>query len=139
MPKAKRAVEISLTKTKKKTKENKGNLIQRVRDSLNEYERLYVIEYENVPSSEFIKVRQEFKADSQFLLGKKSVMSVALGRTKEEEVAEDLHAVSQCLLSGEKRGLLFTNKKHASVLKNQEQFKVKLVGYWTSKKGYHEI
>jgi hypothetical protein len=72
-------------------------------------------------------------------MGKKSVMSVALGRTKEEEVADDLHAVSQCLLSGEKRGLLFTNQKHASVLKNRDQFKVNLLAYWTKKKGFHEI
>jgi hypothetical protein len=72
-------------------------------------------------------------------MGKKTIMGVALGRTKEEETFEDLHAVSHCLLSGEKRGLFFTNQKHASVLKKRDQFKVELLGYWAKKKGYHEI
>jgi hypothetical protein len=33
-----------------------------------------------------IQVRQQFKADTQFFLGKKTLMSFALGREKEEEV-----------------------------------------------------
>ncbi|KAI6191691.1 Ribosome assembly factor mrt4 [Aphelenchoides bicaudatus] len=139
MPRAKREKVISLTDTKKKTKEGKQNLVQKIRSALDEYERVYVVEYDNVPSSEFIKVRQQFKQDSQFFLGKKSLMSFALGRTKEEEIANDLHVLSMNLVMGDKRGLLFTNKTHASVLKKKDELMVNPLGYWSKKKGYHEI
>jgi hypothetical protein len=43
MPRAKREKIVPLTKTKKQTKEEKGNLIQRIRDALDTYERFVVI------------------------------------------------------------------------------------------------
>lgn len=60
----------------------------------------------HIENSFVFQLRHRLKDTSQFFVGKKTVMGLALGRTKEEESEKDLHAVSQCLLSGQKRGLL---------------------------------
>ena len=50
----------------KKTKDAKARLIDDIRESLNEYERVYVIEYEGIRTNLFKDVRMNFR-DSRFV------------------------------------------------------------------------
>ncbi|KAI6205454.1 Ribosome assembly factor mrt4 [Aphelenchoides besseyi] len=114
MPRAKREREVPLTKVKKKTRESKENLVEQIKSAVEKYARLFVFDFENLRSAKFIEIRQQFKSDSQFFLGKKKVMAIALGRTPDAEVADDLHKVSEALVG--QCGLLFTNKKKSEIV-----------------------
>ncbi|KAI6209543.1 Ribosome assembly factor mrt4 [Aphelenchoides besseyi] len=114
MPRAKREREVPLTKVKKKTRESKENLVQQIKSAVEKYARLFVFDFENLRSAKFIEIRQQFKNDSAFFLGKKTVMAIALGRTPDAEIADDLHKVSEALVG--QCGLLFTNKKKSEII-----------------------
>ncbi|KAI6244023.1 Ribosome assembly factor mrt4 [Aphelenchoides fujianensis] len=116
MPRAKRDREVPLTKVKKKTRESKENLVRQVKSAVENYARLFVFNFENLRSAKFTEIRQQFKKDSQFFLGKKSVMALALGRSAEEEVADGLHRVSSVLVG--QCGLLFTNQKKSDIIRS---------------------
>ncbi|XP_040583400.1 LOW QUALITY PROTEIN: mRNA turnover protein 4 homolog [Lepeophtheirus salmonis] len=112
MPKSKRDKKVSLTKTDKKVGlESKRALVDKIRESLDAYTRVFIFETENARNLHLQKIRREWKEDkggSVFFMGKNRVMSLALGRSAEEEVGPGLHKIS-ALLNGQ-RGLLFTNE-----------------------------
>lgn len=56
-----------------------------------------------------------------FFVGKNNVMSVALGRSKENEVQKNLHKISACLKG--QCGLMFTNATHNEVVSYFENYK----------------
>eukprot|EP00943_MAST-04B_sp_MAST-4B-sp1_P006897 g6897.t1 len=106
MPKSKRKRNGALTKTEGKGAQLKMDLVEKVRDSVDNYKFLYVFSYENMRTNMFKKVRQQLK-QSRLFLGKNKVMQVALGRSEEEEYGDELMKISQ-QLSGN-RGLLFSD------------------------------
>lgn len=114
MPKSKRDRKIALTKTKKKLGlETKQSLVDKIRESVDKYERLFVFSVDNMRNLHLKKLREEWKDSSAFFLGKNRVMALALGRTEAEEYAEKLHNVSKLLRH--QRGLLFTNEPISKV------------------------
>jgi len=120
MPRSKREKDVSLTKVKKNRKEQKTKLSEEIRKCVDSYPNLFVFCVDNMRNSKLKDVRQHFKADSRFFFGKSKVMSLALGRIKEEEYQENLHRVSK-KLSGQ-CGLLFTNRSIEEVRGYFNQF-----------------
>ena len=53
MPKSKRNKMVSLTKVKKKGREGKEELIEKIQECVDEYDHSYVLSYENMRSSPF--------------------------------------------------------------------------------------
>uniref|UniRef100_A0A914YI93 Ribosome assembly factor mrt4 n=1 Tax=Panagrolaimus superbus TaxID=310955 RepID=A0A914YI93_9BILA len=115
MPKSKRDKEISLTKVKKKTRENKNAVINRIQDALAQHKNIFVFSIDSMRSTKMTEIRQKFKETSRFFYGKNTVMSVALGRDAATEKEKGLHKVSQ-LLKGQ-CGLMFTNENGKNVIK----------------------
>ncbi|KAG7164891.1 mRNA turnover protein 4 homolog [Homarus americanus] len=113
MPKSKRDKKISLTRTKKKGLEFKQNLVEEIRSCIASYARIFVFSADHVKTNKLKDMRLEW-GHSRFFLGKNKVMALALGRTPEEEIYDNLHKVSQKLVG--QRGLLFTNSSEEEVL-----------------------
>jgi len=114
MPKSKRAKQISLTKTRKNCLERKQTLVEKVRENVDNYARIFVMNVDNMRNSKIKIVRQEWK-HSRFFFGKNKVMALALGREPSEEYQENLHKLSQRLKG--QCGLLFTNSTKDEVVK----------------------
>ncbi|TDH73480.1 uncharacterized protein CCR75_003085 [Bremia lactucae] len=112
MPKSKRQRTKPLTKANKKGNELKKSVVDAIRNAVNTYDSIFVFTFQNMRSNHFKDVRMEFK-DSRFFLGKNKVMKLALGRSKEEEYAQNLHCLSNDV-SGN-TGLLFTSKPYDEV------------------------
>jgi len=112
MPKSKRERVVPLTKTEKKGREAKNDMIDLVRQSLQEYDSLYVFSFDLMRTKLFAQVRKEWPSD-RFFLGRNKVMQVALGKTQAEELAPGSHNISARLQGT--CGLLFTNKPDAEV------------------------
>lgn len=101
---------VALTQTEKRaTRDHKSNYIQQVRDAIDEHEAVYLFNYENMRSNKFKDVRLEFRGDGRILLGKNKLLQIALGRTPEEEYAENLRHVAKRIAGGSV-GLLITSK-----------------------------
>jgi mRNA turnover protein 4 len=116
MPKSKRDKQISLTKTKKvATKAHKEGLVSSVRECIEEYKNVFVFSVQNMRSTKLIAIRQEMKADSRMLMGKRKVMILALGKSTEAECAPNIHKLGKYLVG--QTGLLFTNRSAIEVKK----------------------
>jgi len=119
MPKSKRNRTISLTATKKKGLEFKQNLITEVRETLDQYDNLFIISMFNQRNL-FLKDLRHQWSDSKFLFGKNKVISLAFGRTIESEYKENLAKLIPHLAGN--IGLLFTNRTKDEVLKFFSEF-----------------
>ncbi|KAK9878098.1 hypothetical protein WA026_020742 [Henosepilachna vigintioctopunctata] len=106
MPKSKRDKKISLTKTSKKGLALKQKIIDDVRSCVEKFKDIYVFSHKNMRNLKMKDIREEWKP-SRFFFAKNRVIGVGLGRNKEEEVADNLHKVTNCL-KGQK-ALLFTD------------------------------
>ncbi|XP_064115915.1 mRNA turnover protein 4 homolog [Macrobrachium nipponense] len=113
MPKSKRDKKISLTRTTKKGLEFKQNLVDVIRGCVDQYARIFVFSTHHMQTNNLKDMRLEW-SHSRFFLGKNKVMALALGRTPEEEVCENIHKVSSKLVGH--CGLLFTNSTKDEVL-----------------------
>ncbi|KAF4031379.1 Insertion domain in 60S ribosomal protein L10P [Phytophthora infestans] len=113
MPKSRRQRTKPLTQANKKGNELKQNVVDAIRNAVDTYDSAYVFSFQNMRTNHFKEVRMDFK-DSRFFLGKNKVMKLALGRSKEEEYAENLYRLSKDV-SGN-TGLLFTSKPHDEVV-----------------------
>jgi len=116
MPKSKREKKIALTKVDKKVGlEPKQQLVERVRNAVDNYARIFVFKPENMRNKTLKDVRETW-SHSKFFIGKNRVIAKALGCSEEEEYNENLHKVTM-LLRGEV-GLLFTNEKVDEVVQH---------------------
>ncbi|CAN4108062.1 unnamed protein product [Withania somnifera] len=107
MPKSKRNRAVTLSKTKKKGKEHKENIVNSIRECAEKYSSVYVFSFENMRNLKFKEFRDQLKSSSRFFLGSNKVMQVALGRSVAEEIRPGLHKISK-LVRGDS-GLCFTN------------------------------
>lgn len=114
MPKTKRYQKISLTQTKKKGLGGKQQLVEDVRSCVEKYSHIYLFSVQNMRNNKLKSIRNEWK-DSRFFLGKNRVISVALGRSKEDECKENVHEISKRLKG--QCGILFTDKSSEEVFK----------------------
>jgi len=114
MPKSKRDRKVTLSKTEKKAGlEFKQDLVEKIRNCVNDYARIFVFSVDNMRNNHLKDIREKWNK-SKFYLGKNRVMSLALGRTPEEEIFGNLHKVSGLLRT--QCGLLFTNETKEGVL-----------------------
>ncbi|KAL2254366.1 mRNA turnover protein 4 homolog [Sesamum indicum] len=107
MPKSKRNRPVTLSKTKKKGREHKENVVNSIRDAVEKYDSVYVFSFENMRNLKFKEFRERLKSSSRFFLGSNKVMQVALGRSVADEIRSGLHKISK-LLRGDS-GLCFTS------------------------------
>uniref|UniRef100_A0A7S2VG84 Ribosome assembly factor mrt4 n=1 Tax=Entomoneis paludosa TaxID=265537 RepID=A0A7S2VG84_9STRA len=116
MPKSKRVREVALTQTDKRaTRDHKSKYIEEVRDAVDKHESIYLFSYENMRSSQFKNVRMHFRGtDSRIFLGKNKLLQIALGRSAEEEYADNLQHMAKRITGGSV-GLLFTSRERATV------------------------
>ncbi|CAG9861665.1 unnamed protein product [Phyllotreta striolata] len=121
MPKSKRDKKISLTKTDKKGLVLKQKIVEDVRNCVEKYKSVYVFTYRNMRNETMKAVREEWKP-SRFFFGKNKVIAIGLGRTKEEEVDEDLHKLARVLKN--QCGLLFTDCTKKEVVDWFESYSV---------------
>ncbi|KAL4716048.1 hypothetical protein ACJJTC_002813 [Scirpophaga incertulas] len=119
MPKSKRDKKVSLTKTNKKGLVLKQKTIEDIRNSLTKYENIFLFTVDNMRNTKLKDLRSEWK-DSRFFFGKNKVMSVALGRTKTDEVEDQLNLLSKHLKG--QCGLLMTNRDVIDVLQWFENY-----------------
>ena len=115
MPKSKRDKKISLTRVEKKAGlETKAALVEKVRESVDNYARLFVFQVVNMRNNK-LKAARETWSHSQFFIGKNRVLMKALGVSEEEEYSDNLHLVSRCIKN--ECGLLLTNQDREEVIK----------------------
>ncbi|CAI9764504.1 unnamed protein product [Fraxinus pennsylvanica] len=97
MPKSKRNRAVTLSKTKKKGREHKENVVNAIRESVEKYDTVYVFTFENMRNLKFKEFRDQLKSSSRFFLGSNKVMQVALGRSAADEIRPGLHKISKLL------------------------------------------
>jgi len=114
MPRSKRDKKVSLTKTDKKGLQWKQKIIEDIRGSIEKYPNVFVFSVENMRNNLLKDLRQEWKKDSKFFFGKRRIMQIGLGRTKEDEIKPGLYKLSKRLLG--QSGLLFTEREKNEVL-----------------------
>uniref|UniRef100_R4G5E5 Ribosome assembly factor mrt4 n=2 Tax=Rhodnius prolixus TaxID=13249 RepID=R4G5E5_RHOPR len=119
MPKSKRDKKVSLTKTTKKGLEAKQRFLEAIRNSVNEYNNIFVFSVDNMRNTQLKELREKWK-HSRFFFGKNKVMTLGLGRKKEDEVEDSLHHISSRLKG--QCGLLFTNESPADVISYFESY-----------------
>ncbi|XP_022915970.2 mRNA turnover protein 4 homolog [Onthophagus taurus] len=119
MPKSKRDKKISLTKTDKKGLALKQKIVDDIKSCVEKFNSIYVFTFKNMRNEKMQDIRQEWKP-SRFFFGKNKVIGIGLGRTQEEEVAEDLHKLTKTLKG--QCGLLFTNCTRKEVVEWFESF-----------------
>ena len=83
-----------------------------VRDALDKYASVFLFSFEDMRSNKFKEVRRVFR-DSKIFMGKNKLLQLAMGRTAEDEYADNLREVSK-LCKGSV-GLLMTDRDCASV------------------------
>ena len=109
---SKRVKEISLTKVSKKGKEHKARQVEKVRDLLEKYSTVILLEYSNFKTSSFQQVREQWPT-SKFILGKAKVLQKALGTSPETSPKPNLYQLSEVTITQNitgNSGLLFTNE-----------------------------
>lgn len=119
MPVSKRNRVVALTKTSSKGRDLKTKMIDLLRESLDEYNSVYVLKFENMRAARFKEIRMHWK-ESRIFLGKNTVAQIALGKSKEDEYKDNLRHISKKLVGD--KGLLFTNRPKKEVLKYFKEF-----------------
>ncbi|KIJ54892.1 hypothetical protein M422DRAFT_24777 [Sphaerobolus stellatus SS14] len=121
MPKSKRSKLVSLTKTGKKGKENKEELLKNVQENTEKWDYVYIFRIGKMRSEHIQTVRKLWKGDGRFFFGKCAVMSKALGDKPETEHRQGLHKIAQRLKG--QTGLFFTSYDPTKVDEWFEDFK----------------
>jgi len=93
MPKSKRNKVISLTKVKKKPRENKDKLIDEIRESCEKYSRCFLVGIENERNQSMQEIRKRLRP-GKIICGKNKVMQLALGMTPSQECQDNVHKIA---------------------------------------------
>lgn len=125
MAKSKRNRVVALTKTKKtQLLDKKGQFINKIHDLVKKYKYTYSFSFKNMTTLAMQSLRQYFREDendgSVFLLGKSTVMQVALGKDEENEFTPNMHMLSETIKGNS--GLFFSNKEPEEVIKYFEEY-----------------
>lgn len=70
----------------------KQKIIEDVRNCVGKFESLYVFKYRDIRSNHIKEIREEWK-NSRLYFGKNKVITVGLGRSKQDEVEDNIHKV----------------------------------------------
>ena len=93
MAKSKRQKIVSLTKTSKKGKLLKENLLNLIKESCDKFSTIFIFTVENMRNIHFKKIRQI--EDTKFFFGRNNIMAKALGTSVEEEYKINLRLISE--------------------------------------------
>lgn len=107
MPRSKRSKLVTLAQTDKKGRENKERIFDEVREALDTYKYVFVLQLDDVRTPVLQEIREAW-VGSKLLMGKRKVLEKALGTTREQEYKENLSKLTM-YCSGV-IGLLFTNE-----------------------------
>ncbi|KAL1302341.1 hypothetical protein AAFC00_002748 [Neodothiora populina] len=119
MPKSKRSKVVHLTNVEKKTKEERKQQFDNIREACDRYTTIFVFGVDNMRNTYLKDVRSHF-ADSRIFFSKTKVMAKALGQSASEEYQPGLADLSKYLAGNV--GLLFTNRDIKEVLEYFENF-----------------
>mmetsp|Transcript_7362 Transcript_7362/g.22439 ORF Transcript_7362/g.22439 Transcript_7362/m.22439 type:complete len:144 (-) Transcript_7362:1391-1822(-) len=108
MPRSKRNRVVTLSKTQKKVlnRTQKEDIVQEIRNCLDKYRHVYVLEGENLRNVHLTNLRAKLKG-SKFYFGRNKLCKIALGVDASSEHVDGIHAVSQHLVG--QTSLLFSN------------------------------
>lgn len=113
MPRSKRDIKVSLTKTEKKGLENKRKVIDDIQESTDQYDNIFIFSVDNMRNHTLKHIRSEWK-DSRFFFGKNAVMQLGLKNAGvNEEFIERIQG---------QRGLLFTSHDRDTVVEWFEEY-----------------
>ncbi|KAG8785777.1 mRNA turnover and ribosome assembly protein [Ceratobasidium sp. 428] len=107
MPRSKRSKVVSLTKTEKKTKAHKEELIAQIRENAQKWKYAWVFTVGDMRNSALKDIRSQWKGTGRMFCARNTVMVKAIGSTPEEEVRPGLHQITEYLHSG--AGIFFTD------------------------------
>ena len=129
MPKSKRAQRITISKSSKKLKSNRGlelkqELVKKIRSRLDHCSNVFVLRLYNERTDKLQAVRSHFppSESSYFFFGKNRVMQLALGRTPATAYLPSLAKVSPFLVG--KMGLMLTNCSREQVFQYFNQLEM---------------
>lgn len=122
MPKSKRLRPRLMNKVKRKGKPVKEQLVVKIRESIEEYNNVYVFEFDNMRNNSLKELRDDHNDSSRFYCGKTSVMRIALGRTPQDECKDNLSQLATHVIGN--RGLFFTKDAQADVVDKFEAYSV---------------
>lgn len=110
---------ISLTQTEKKGRENKERIADEIRQAMDTYEHVWVLDVENMRNQFLKEIRQAWQG-SRILFGRTKLMQKVIGHSAEDEYLENSHKLSS-VVKGDV-GLLFTNEGPQVVREYFESF-----------------
>jgi len=111
MPKSKRNKIVPLSKVQKKNENissKKVELVDKVKNFLDDYQYCYVIKYKNMTNLPMQELRNYWKT-SKFVVGKNKVLHVVLGKTEDDEYKLNTHKLTKFLKGN--CGLIFSNEE----------------------------
>lgn len=94
MPRTKRNKLVSLTKTDRKTRDDKASLMDSMRQAADEFAYVWLFSIGNMRNN-YLKEVRKLWAGSKIFFGKNRVMAKALGETPEEEIKKGLGGIAQ--------------------------------------------
>ncbi len=114
---------MSLTKTKKRSTLNrKSELMDSIRDCIQQYQYIYVFDLANCRSQHVKDIRAQM-SDSRLFMTKNKVMMKALGEDAESEAADNVHKLTPYLTG--LCALMFTNRSTNDVLDFFARYEIK--------------
>ncbi|KAF9499032.1 hypothetical protein BDN71DRAFT_1384746 [Pleurotus eryngii] len=121
MPKSRRAKIVSLTKVAKKTKEQKGAMMQEVQANADKWKYCWLFEVGSMRNAHLKTVRRLWKDSARIFFGRAAVMAKALGTTPAEEYRLGLHKLSKQIKG--QVGIMFTDTEPQEVIDWFDDFK----------------
>lgn len=119
MPRSARNKVISLTQTEKKGRENKERIADEIRQAMDTYDHIWVLDVENMRNQFLKEIRQAWQG-SRILFGRTKLMQKVIGHSAEDEYLENSHQLSS-VVKGDV-GLLFTDEEPQVVRDYFESF-----------------
>ena len=104
---------MPLTKVKAKRRELKTDLVEKLRDTIDQHTRAFVFSYANMRTQKFKDMRMELAGAARFFLGKNRVMQKALGEDASDEYRPGLSQLGADLRGPV--GILCTSKTREEV------------------------
>lgn len=83
---------VYLTKTGKKGLKLKQKIIEDVRNCVDKFQNVFVFKYRDIRSNHIKDIREAWE-NSRLYFGKNKVVAVGLGRSKEDEIENNIHKV----------------------------------------------
>eukprot|EP01127_Copromyxa_protea_P000428 TRINITY_DN10356_c0_g1_i1.p1 TRINITY_DN10356_c0_g1~~TRINITY_DN10356_c0_g1_i1.p1 ORF type:complete len:221 (-),score=41.91 TRINITY_DN10356_c0_g1_i1:54-716(-) len=121
MPRSKRNKVVALTKTKKKGKTGKSELIEEIGQAVTKYSSIYVLQPHNMRNSRLQELKIQFRS-SRFFFGKNKVIIRALTSENLEDRLPNIEKLTEQIVG--QCGVLFTNEPKDKIVSFFRSFAV---------------